>query len=731
MPIKDSEIGININIGSDLDAEFLELMSNIPNELKKIQGISELDPFVLSRKFFNSSTVAEASIDPNANLAGKTPVSYQSEIFKPQLKYASYYDIWCKVKELYGLDAANDCIKSCINGSLYFHDITKTNCPYCFAFDTSFLMTEGRPYGWLPSVPPKRSNSFMSQLVETTMDMSQEHAGAIGIANILVNLAYYTRKERKALHDRVEYIFDTYPDVSTSDMTRDDLIEMSVTDAIVTYIAGLGLDNDVIEDYIGCGISGCEWTKQKAFDMADAVYNKYVENLMQNFVHIMHNTFRIGGDSPFTNISLFDSETYKTVFADPLYPDMTPVVENYDEVNTLQKIFVEFFHKGNPHTGKVYRFPVVTANIKTNSEGKIEDKEFFTYISKANMVRSAFNLHIGEKVATCCRLTSDLSSLKENVRMDSFGNGGLSIGSHRVVTINLHRMALIAKYGDPDTGFIYNDIAEVLDTYLLKAEKLLVAHRQLLKEKVEQGFLKFFAIGWESLDMLFSTIGYTGLIDAFAVESDKTIDDIVKDDALLDKYVEFAGNTIDQMESFTSVAGQRNERTAWNVEEIPAENASPKLAQSDNFIFGAFDDVGYQPVDLLSNQMIPLYTEVPLMKRIEISGKLMNKVSGGSIIHINITERVTEGAYMELYRSMVEDYKIPHFAINLGSTTCENGHVCTGIHKDECPECGGKPVDWTLRVVGFNTDVSSWSPERQAEFKKRQIYTAQNVLDRK
>ena len=727
---KDTEIGINISIGSNLDAEFLNLMGNIPDELKKIQGISELDPFVLSKKFFSSSTVADASIDPNANLAGKTPVSYQSEIFKPQLKYASYYEMWNKLNEMYGLEIANDCIQSCINGSLYFHDITKTNCPYCFAFDTSFLMTEGRPYGWLPSVPPKRSNSFVSQLVETTMDMSQEHAGAIGIANILVNLAYYTRKERKELHNEIEYIFDSYPEVSSEDMTRDDLIEMSVTSAITTYIAGLGLDKSIIEDYIGCGIDGCEWTKQKAFDMADAVYNKYVENLLQNFVHIMHNTFRIGGDSPFTNISLFDSETFKVVFADPLYPDMTPVVENYEEVNTLQKIFVEFFYNGNPNTGKVYRFPVVTANIKTNSEGKIEDTEFFTYISKHNMVRSAFNLHIGEKVATCCRLTSDLASLKENVRMDSFGNGGLSIGSHRVVTINLHRMALLAKYGDPDTGHVYSGVKEVLDEYLLKAEKLLMAHRYLLKEKVDQGFLKFFTIGWESLDMLFSTIGYTGLIDAFAVESGCPIDLIVSQDELLNAYVDFAGDLIDQMEEFTTIAGKRNERTAWNVEEIPAENASPKLAQCDNFVFRDYKDIDYIPVDLLSNQMIPLYTEIPLMKRIEVSGKLMNKVSGGSIIHINITEQVTEGAYMELYRSMVEDYKIPHFAINLGSTTCVKGHVSTGIHKGACPVCGGECIDWTLRVVGFNTDVSSWSPERRAEFHKRQIYTAQNVLNR-
>ena len=172
------EQGISLNIGSQIDPKFKELIASIPARLKEIQGINELDPFVLAKKYFNADKVAYASIDPNANMSGKSPVSYQSEIFKPQLKYQSYYEMWKGLVEEYSIEDANDCIKSCIIGALYFHDITKINMPYCFAFDTSFLMTEGRPYGWLPSVAPKRSNSFMAQLIECTMDMSQEHAGA-------------------------------------------------------------------------------------------------------------------------------------------------------------------------------------------------------------------------------------------------------------------------------------------------------------------------------------------------------------------------------------------------------------------------------------------------------------------------------------------------------------------------------------------------------------------------
>lgn len=716
------DTGLNLNIGSQVDEEFLKLLASIPTPLKQIQGIAELDSFLLAEKYFEAYNVADASIDPNGNMGSKSPVSFQSEIFKPQLKYRSYYEVWKEIKEKRGLERANNCIRACIDGSLYFHDIVKLDMPYCFAFDTSFLMTEGRPYGFLPSKPPKRSNSFMAQVIETTMDLSQCHAGAIGIANVLVNLAYYTRKERTELHNRIKYIFDSMPDMPEDfDMSTNDMIKMSVMDAIQLFVSGLGLDSDILQDYLGCGLDGCdsEFTVERAYEIADVVYDKYIQNLLQNFVHIMHNTFRVGGDSPFTNISLFDHETFKTVFEAAMYPDMSRTIDNYEEVSRVQKIYVEFFYKGAPTNGKLYRFPVTTANIKTK-DGKIADEEYFGYMAKKNMERGAFNLHIGEKVASCCRLTSDLSKLKDEIRVDSFGNGGLSIGSHRVVAINLHRIALYEKYARP------GEATDFLELYLGYAEELLMAHKAILQRRVDSGFLNFFNIGWEQMEMFFSTIGYTGLIDSFAVKTGKPLKEVVNNSEDLDAYVDYAAEIIDKMENFASEAGKRNLKSAFNVEEIPGENACPKLAQADNFLFDRFED--YECLDLLSNQMIPLYCDVPLFTRLAVSGKLMNKVSGGSIIHININDTVTNGAYEELYRKIVEDYEIPHFAINQGSSTCKQGHVTTGIHKT-CPECGEEIVDWTIRVVGFNTNVSDWSKARREEFKKRQIYGKQDVIE--
>ena len=115
--------------------------------------------------------------------------------------------------------------------------------------------------------------------------------------NILVNLAYYTRKERENLHKYV---------------CRIDGIRNTIL-AICMFIAGLGYSGSQFEvetntDDLEVRLTEyyTENPEVALTDMVDMAYNKYIEDLIQQFVHVMHNTFRIGGDSPFTNVSIFD-----------------------------------------------------------------------------------------------------------------------------------------------------------------------------------------------------------------------------------------------------------------------------------------------------------------------------------------------------------------------------------------------------------------------------------------
>jgi ribonucleoside-triphosphate reductase len=104
----------------------------------------------------------------------------------------------------------------------------------------------------------------------------------------------------------------------------------------------------------------------------------------------------ISGNSPFTNISLFDRNKIKTLIKDkPHYfpnegnrtqSDHVEYIIEY--IIELQKLFLDFFDKGDPLTnGTPLRFPIVTCNISKDVNGNIKDKEFLEDICNREIYR--------------------------------------------------------------------------------------------------------------------------------------------------------------------------------------------------------------------------------------------------------------------------------------------------------------------------------------------------------
>jgi Oxygen-sensitive ribonucleoside-triphosphate reductase len=127
----------------------------------------------------------------------------------------------------------------------------------------------------------------------------------------------------------------------------------------------------------------------------------------------------------------------------------------------------------------------VTLNLRIDGNRKIIDQEAFEYFSAINLEKAAFNIYIssGNKIASCCRLVNDL----DMAGTDSFGNGGISLGSHRIVTINLARIGY--------TSGSYEVAMEKLKEELNKSKDILVAHRELLQDGIKRGSLHLFSHG--------------------------------------------------------------------------------------------------------------------------------------------------------------------------------------------------------------------------------------------
>jgi ribonucleoside-triphosphate reductase len=621
-----------------VEPEFIEVLNSIPESIRKIEGINDIDPFAFRKKFLSSNdNVADNSVDPNANMDAKSPVSLTAEMFKPLQKIDSLHTLWYHIKDKYGSDAADRAIQQMVNGRLYFHDSTKTHIPYCVAASSYSILLDGLFFGANPR-PPKRSDSYTNQTIELIMQMAQEVAGAVAIPDYFVNYSWFSKREGKS-------------------------------------------------DYA-------------------------IKQDQERFVFTVNNSFRVGGDSPFTNLPIFDKTTFDRLFGEQVFPDGTRVADYWDEVERVQDIFCSWFSEGNG--GVPFKFPVVTLNIATDENGDIIHENHLEKMMSYNKKLCCFNIYVGEKLASCCRLTSDLKAMKENIRFNSgFGNGGLNIGSHRVVAINLHRIALEATY---DNGLSFFDrLGDAMD---LSAEILDVHRNSILKRRISQNFLRFFTHKWLDLDMFFSTIGLVGLSDAVRLMSGHKTSE--------PEGHEYATRLLTFMENRAKEYTSQYDGV-FNIEECPAEGSAAKLAKKDAVLYGTrAEDCGYIMPVLLANQTVPPEEDLSLFDRANKMGPLM-QMSGGSIAHFNIVDEDPDPHSLMLFtKRLVYDHRVPHFAFNKGFSICASGHITHAI-VDKCSQCGDPIVDRVTRIVGYFVHESKWNKPRRDALRERKFSVLNGV----
>ena len=340
-------------------------------------------------------------------------------------------------------------------------------------------------------------------------------------------------------------------------------------------------------------------------------------------------------------------------------------------------------------------YPVTTACFSINENREIQDLEFAEWIAKENLEFGFINMYMGSTstLSSCCRLRSDTSSEFFN----SFGAGSSKIGSLGVVTINFPRLAII--HGKE--GF-----KEALKHYVEMTANINQAKREVLQDVIDKGCAPIYNYHFAELSKQYSTTGVNGLYEAL-VELGYDITTEEGQEA-----------AIDIMKSVTEVIDKMQEKfkAPHNCEQIPGENTSIKFAKKDNLL-------GFQHKNkIYSNQFVPLTAEVDILTRIYIQGKLDGHFSGGSVLHINVDERIKD------YSKLVELIKLCakqgciYFAINYCLNKCVDEHLTVG-KVDICPVCGKEIKDRFTRVVGFLTSVKSWHKvRRELDFPNRKFY---------
>ena len=278
-----------------------------------------------------------------------------------------------------------------------------------------------------------------------------------------------------------------------------------------------------------------------------------------------------------------------------------------------------------------------------------------------------------------CRLKNNLEEVGSLGIQNSFGVGGLSVGSSRVVGLNLARLA--------KTNTPAKDVLE-------KVRIIQTAHRAFIEERTQEGFLPLISSGWINLKRQYCTIGLNACNEYVSNKGLDILTDEGQDSlkALLQEVEDFASNW------------QKESGTLINIEQIPGESVSIRLANLDRTL-GHNDTY-----DMYSNQYIPLTTEASIYDRLKIQGAFDSMTSGGAICHVSMFGE--KPLTTERYKAIMvqaKDLGCQYFAINYAYSKCSDDHVTVG-KIDKC-FCGKDIVEIYSRVVGFITPVSAWSPK--------------------
>ena len=551
-------------------------------------------------------------------------------------------------------------------GRFYANGMVQHNC---FSVDASKLIYEGRPFGQLPSLPVQNLRGYISCLTETIHQMSSHLAGAIAVGSFFLDVAHICMYKHKY----------TLSQIKNNKKIRKD-----------------------------------------------------ITNSFQHFVHSVNMLSRNSVESPFTNISINDKVKLRKILSEMkhMFPycnipigvfndfcgNIKRIVrkkskqEYYDEyiidyIYELQNIYLDFFDKGAPSlNGAPYRFPVTTLCLSKhkNKDGKWEatDTESLDNFAKREIYRYNIFASEGSKFASCCRLINDEELMDDYAsQSNSFGAGGaISLGSHRVVTINFPRIAIESNSEEEFFNILSNRIKD--------AGKILKAHKSLIKKLSDAGLHMFIKNGWIRLDRMFSTFGIIGIYECSEIFREKfgngrDIEGII---------LKFMNDSVRFVSRELGIAG--------NIEQIPGESFAVRFADADRLVFGEDVFNKYIKSPLYSNQFAPLWSDVDVWERLAIDGKYNGLITGGGIVHATIGAKVTYKQAVKIIKFAI-NCGCEHFALNSIYSECENKHITFG-KSSQCPECGAKVTDWFTRIVGFFVRVSDFNKvRREWEFPRR------------
>ena len=139
-------MNIELQLNKDFERQLDALRIKYGEEFEYINGVhpTQLDYSEFLNNFVKQDTMADATIDPNANANHKDIRSFVTEKGKASDKLFGLNKIFLEIKKKWGLRTAKAWLEQEYSKGFYLNDSSSASLyPYCWANDLTRLSTEG------------------------------------------------------------------------------------------------------------------------------------------------------------------------------------------------------------------------------------------------------------------------------------------------------------------------------------------------------------------------------------------------------------------------------------------------------------------------------------------------------------------------------------------------------------------------------------------------------------
>ena len=376
----------------------------------------------------------------------------------------------------------------------------------------------------------------------------------------------------------------------------------------------------------------------------------------------------------------------------------------------INRDFIELMIEGDPN-GCGFQYTIPTYSITRDFDWSETENNKLLFEMTAKYGTPYFSNYVNSDMepsdirSMCCRLRLDLRELRK--KSGGFFGSGESTGSVGVVTINLPKIAYLAK----DEADFYKRLDKLMDI----AARSLNIKRDVITKLLEEGLYPYTKRYLGTFANHFSTIGLIGMnemgLNAKWLRKDMTHPETQA----------FSKDVLNHMRERLSDY-QELYGDLYNLEATPAESTTYRFAKHDKKDYPDIITANMNGTPYYTNSShLPVGYTDDVFSALDIQDELQTLYTSGTVFHAFLGEKLPDWkAAANLVRKIAENYRLPYYTMSPTYSVCrEHGYLAGEQYT--CPHCGKKTEVYS-RITGYYRPVQNWNDGKAQEFKDRKVY---------